>query len=188
MMSTIHAQGRLRPVHQGRAGRGAARCTCYMENGKPQPMTEAKRAEIWPRNKAMADKALRVLAAAQMTTLPGAGRSPPTSSRSCASSAWPGMIDPVRPEVKAAVAGVPGAGIRPVMITGDHKDTAVAIAKELGIIDRRRTRPSPARSWTGLSDEELDEEIEHFGVYARVQPEHKMRIVHAWRRGAMSPP
>ena len=90
------------------------------------------------------------------------------------------MIDPVRPEVKAAIEECRGAGIRPVMITGDHKDTAVAIAKELGIIE------DASQAITGaeldkISDEDLPEFVKKYGVYARVQPEHKVRIVAAWK-------
>ena len=91
-----------------------------------------------------------------------------------------GMIDPVRPEVLPAIEECRQAGIRPVMITGDHKDTAVAIAKELGIIE------SDSQAITGMelnrfSDEELKEKVKEYGVYARVQPEHKVRIVKAWK-------
>ena len=91
------------------------------------------------------------------------------------------MMDPPREESKQAVAECIAAGIRPVMITGDHKDTAVAIAKELGILD------DPSQAVTGsaldsLSDEELAKEVEKYSVYARVQPEHKVRIVNAWRK------
>ena len=92
-----------------------------------------------------------------------------------------GMIDPVRPEVKAAIEECNRAGIRPVMITGDHKDTAVAIALELGII----TDSSQALTGAQLdemSDDELLGKIEDFSVYARVQPEHKVRIVNAWKQ------
>ena len=92
-----------------------------------------------------------------------------------------GMIDPVRPEVKDAVAQCRAAGIRPVMITGDHKDTAVAIAKELGIITDA-SQAVTGSALDSLTDEELDNVIENYGVYARVQPEHKVRIVNAWRR------
>ncbi|MFA5562203.1 MAG: HAD-IC family P-type ATPase, partial [Eubacteriales bacterium] len=91
-----------------------------------------------------------------------------------------GMIDPVRPEVKAAIDKCRTAGIRPVMITGDHRDTAVAIALELGIIT------DPAEAITGaqlddISEEDLARDIGRYAVYARVQPEHKVRIVRAWR-------
>ena len=92
-----------------------------------------------------------------------------------------GMIDPVRPEVKDAVAQCRAAGIRPVMITGDHKDTAVAIARELGIITDA-SQAVTGSALDGLSDDELDQVIDRYGVYARVQPEHKVRIVNAWRR------
>ena len=91
------------------------------------------------------------------------------------------MIDPVRPEVKDAVADCRSAGIRHVMITGDHKDTAVAIAKELGIITDASQAVTGA-ALDDLTDEQLDEVITQYGVYARVQPEHKVRIVSAWRR------
>ena len=91
-----------------------------------------------------------------------------------------GMIDPVRPEVKAAIAECGEAGIRPIMITGDHKDTAAAIAMELGIIH------NPDEAITGAQLNEMDDEtfarnIEHYSVYARVQPEHKVRIVKGWK-------
>ena len=91
------------------------------------------------------------------------------------------MIDPVRPEVVDAIRECHGAGIRPVMITGDHKDTAVAIAKELGILEAGRKAVTGAEI-DQLSDEELDRRIEEYAVYARVQPEHKVRIVDAWKR------
>ncbi len=90
------------------------------------------------------------------------------------------MIDPVRPEVLPAMKLCRSAGIRTVMITGDHKDTAVAIAKELGIAD------GPEQALTGadlerMSDEELKAHVKNYSVYARVQPEHKVRIVRAWK-------
>ena len=90
------------------------------------------------------------------------------------------MIDPVRPEVKAAIEECRTAGIRPIMITGDHRDTAAAIAMELGIIT------DPAEAITGaqlneISDEEFERTVGNYSVYARVQPEHKVRIVNAWR-------
>ena len=91
------------------------------------------------------------------------------------------MIDPVRPEVVDAIKECKGAGIRPIMITGDHKDTAVAIAKELGIIDEKHKAITGAEL-NKISDEELDRSIEDYSVYARVQPEHKVRIVQAWKK------
>ena len=95
-----------------------------------------------------------------------------------------GMIDPVRPEVKAAIVECGEAGIRPIMVTGDHKDTAVAIGMELGIIS------GPEHAITGaqldeMNDEEFNRRIEEFSVYARVQPEHKVRIVNGWKAKGM---
>ncbi len=94
-----------------------------------------------------------------------------------------GMIGPVRPEVKGAVAEAHEAGMRTVMITGDHIDTAVAIAVELGIITDRSQAITGAQL-DKISDEEFEQRIETIGVYARVQPEHKVRISDTWRKRA----
>ena len=91
-----------------------------------------------------------------------------------------GMIDPVRPEVQDAIVECRGAGIRAIMITGDHIDTAVAIAKELGILTEGK-RAITGSQLNEMSDEEFAKEFESISVYARVQPEHKTRIVNAWR-------
>lgn len=91
------------------------------------------------------------------------------------------MIDPVRPEVKDAIKECQAAGIRPIMITGDHRDTAVAIAKELGILDHERMAITGAEL-SKISDEELEKTIQNYSVYARVQPEHKVRIVKTWKK------
>ena len=92
-----------------------------------------------------------------------------------------GMIDPIRPEVKPAIEECKAAGVRTVMITGDHKDTAVAIAKQLGII-KDASEALTGSELNDLNDEELDKVIEKYSVYARVQPEHKVRIVKAWQK------
>ena len=92
-----------------------------------------------------------------------------------------GMIDPIRPEVKAAIEECRAAGIRPIMITGDHRDTAVAIAKQLGILSEGQLAITGAQL-NEISDEELSRTIGSYSVYARVQPEHKVRIVNAWRK------
>lgn len=91
------------------------------------------------------------------------------------------MIDPIRPEVKKAVEECKEAGIRAIMITGDHKDTAVVIAKELGII-KDSSEALTGSELDRLSDEDLDKSIASYSVYARVQLEHKVRIVQAWKR------
>ena len=146
-----------------------------------KPMTEEKRAEIMAANKAMADKALRVLAAAKRDWAEKpADNTPEFLEQELVFLGLTGMIDPVRPEVKAAIEECRSAGIRPVMITGDHKDTAVAIAKELGII----TDASEAITGAELAeipDDQICEFVKNYGVYARVQPEHKTRIVTAWK-------
>ena len=188
MMSTVHAVGEgFIQYTKGAPDEVLKRCTTYWDGAKAQPMTDAKRAEILAANKAMADKALRVLAASmrKWTSRPESDEAAFLEQDLCFIGLT-GMIDPVRPEVKPAIVECREAGIRPVMITGDHKDTAVAIATELGIIH------SPDEAITGsqlddFSDEELADAITKYGVYARVQPEHKVRIVTAWKkRGAIT--
>ena len=182
MMSTIHdLGGSYIQYTKGGPDVVLARCAYYLENGETKPMTEEKRAEIMSVNKAMADKALRVLAVAKRDWAEKpAENTPEYLETELVFLGLTGMIDPVRPEVKAAIEECRSAGIRAVMITGDHKDTAVAIAKELGII----TDASEAITGAELdkiSDEEICEFVKKYGVYARVQPEHKVRIVNAWK-------
>ena len=182
MMSTIHDLGGVY-VQYTKGGPDVilARCAYYDENGQTKPMTEAKRGEIMAANKAMADKALRVLAVAKRDWAEKpADNSPEFLEQELVFLGLTGMIDPVRPEVKAAIEECRSAGIRAVMITGDHKDTAVAIAKELGIITDASQAITGAEL-NEISDEELNEAVKKYGVYARVQPEHKTRIVNAWK-------
>ena len=182
MMSTIHTAGDAYVQYtKGAPDEVLKRCTTYLENGKALPMTDAKRAEILAANKNMADQALRVLAAAKRDWAEKpASNEPAFLEQDLCFLGLTGMIDPVRPEVKPAIVECREAGIRPVMITGDHKDTAVAIAKELGII----TDASQAITGAELDkipDSEIGEAVKKYGVYARVQPEHKVRIVTAWK-------
>ena len=182
MMSTIHdLGGKFVQYTKGGPDVVLARCTTYWEDGQAKPMTDSKRAEIMAANKAMADKALRVLAAAKRDwdTKP-ADNTPEYLEQALCFVGLTGMIDPVRPEVKAAIEECRAAGIRPVMITGDHKDTAVAIAKELGIITDASEAITGAEL-DAISDKDICEFVKKFGVYARVQPEHKTRIVTAWK-------
>ena len=183
MMSTVHAvDGGFVQYTKGGPDVVLERCTYYYEDGKIQPMTAEKRAQIMAANKTMADEALRVLAVAKRDwAQQPADNTPEFLEQDLVFMGLTGMIDPVRPEVKAAIEECRAAGIRPVMITGDHKDTAVAIAKELGII----TDASEAITGAELdkiSDKEICEAVKQYGVYARVQPEHKTRIVTAWKR------
>ena len=156
-------------------------CTHYLENGKELPMTEKVREKILAENKRMADKALRVLCAAKKEHKEKPANTEPAElENDLCYIGLSGMIDPIRPEVKAAIAECREAGIRPVMITGDHKDTAVAIAKELGIITDASQAITGAEL-DDISDEDFAERVKDYSVYARVQPEHKVRIVKAWR-------
>ncbi len=183
MMSTIHQNGNdILQFTKGAPDEVLKRCTKVLVNGKEVALTDAKRKEILAANKAMADKALRVLAASMKSlSEKPAVLEPEAVENDLTFIGLVGMIDPVRPEVKPAIEECRSAGIRPIMITGDHKDTAVAIAKELGIID------DPKQAITGaelndISDEDFETEVEKYSVYARVQPEHKTRIVNAWRK------
>ena len=182
MMSTIHDLGdRFVQYTKGGPDVVLARCDFYWEDGKVLPMTEEKRSQIMAANKAMADRALRVLAAAKRDwPQRPSDNSPEYLEQGLIFVGLTGMIDPVRPEVKAAIEQCRSAGIRAVMITGDHKDTAVAIAKELGIITDASQAITGAEL-DAISDEEICEFVKQYGVYARVQPEHKTRIVNAWK-------
>ena len=189
MMSTVHQiDGGFIQYTKGAPDEVLRLCTGYIENGEMRPMTEEKRRAILLENKAMADRALRVLAAAQRSwgdKLPE-DISPETLEQDLCFIGLAGMIDPVRPEVKDAIHQCRKAGIRPVMITGDHKDTAVAIAKELDILDSA-DQAITGSALNDLTDEELAEAVPKYSVYARVQPEHKVRIVTAWKkRGAIT--
>lgn len=182
MMSTVHEfDGKFVQFTKGAPDVVIGLCTHYLLDGKKVPMTDEYKAEILNSNKAMADKALRVLACAERVyaVKPEKFEAEELEHDLCFIGLC-GMIDPVRPEVKDAIVECRGAGIRPIMITGDHVDTAVAIAKELGILTEG------ARAVTGselneMTDEEFQREFQNISVYARVQPEHKTRIVNAWR-------
>ncbi len=184
MMSTLHrAKNGCLQFTKGAPDVVLDRCTSYWENGAEHPMTGEKRAELAAANKAMADRALRVLAAAQRSypAMPE-NTEPSALERELCFLGLAGMIDPVRPEVKAAIAECREAGIRPIMITGDHVDTAVAIATELGILTPD-TRAVTGAALSEMDDETFAREYQSISVYARVQPEHKTRIVNAWRSG-----
>ena len=161
------------------------RCTSIYDGEKVVPLTDERRAELLAANKAMADQALRVLAlACRHYDSEPADFSAGALEQDLTFCGLSGMIDPERPEVAPAIEEAHAAGIRTVMITGDHIDTAVAIAKNLGIIEDRSQAITGAEL-DKMSDEELDSCIENYGVYARVQPEHKTRIVEAWKSRGM---
>ena len=182
MMSTVHSSGNSYiQFTKGAPDIVIDKCTSYLEDGKPVPMTDEHKAEILAANKAMADKALRVLACAQRIweSMPVDCDGSNLEHDLCFIGLC-GMIDPVRPEVKAAIEECREAGIRPIMITGDHIDTAVAIANELGIMTETSKAVTGAQL-NEMDDETFAREFMNISVYARVQPEHKTRIVNAWR-------
>ncbi len=157
-------------------------CTYILEDGAERPLTDADRDRIMKANDGYASQALRVLAVAYRN-LEQEPHSYATDAieRDLTFAGLVAMIDPPRPEVREAMAKCRTSGIRTVMITGDHRNTAVAIARELGFYG------VDSRALTGedvdrLTDEELDASVENVAVYARVSPEHKLRAVRAWRR------
>ena len=183
MMSTVHVSGgSVVQYTKGAPDEVLKKCSSYLDHGKACPMTEEKRQEILAANKAMADKALRVLAAAaRWWESEPTDFSPEALENELCFIGLTGMIDPVRPEVKAAIEECRGAGIRPIMITGDHVDTAVAIAKELGIL-KDASEAVTGSQLDAMDDEEFERRFRDISVYARVQPEHKTRIVTAWKK------
>lgn len=183
MMSVVveEADGTFEQYTKGGPDVVLSRCTHVYENGEIVPMTDARREVILTANKAMADQALRVLALSSRTyTEKPSDFSPAALEHDLVFCGLSGMIDPVRPEVTAAIAEAKEAGIRAVMITGDHIDTAVAIAKDLGIVTDASQAITGAQL-DKISDEDFKEKVTDISVYARVQPEHKARIVDAWK-------
>ncbi len=182
MMSTIHNEnGGITQFTKGAPDVVVDRCTHYLKDGKAVPMTDEFRNEIFAANKNMAHEALRVLACAEkvLDAVP-ADFEPEHLEKDLCFIGLCGMIDPERPEVKAAIEECERAGIRAIMITGDHIDTAVAIATNLGIIKEGNVAITGSQL-NEMSDEEFAQKFENIRVYARVQPEHKTRIVNAWR-------
>ena len=185
MMSTIHkTPDGFVQYTKGAPDVVLSRCSYALIDGEKVEMTESMRGTIAAQNKEMADKALRVLCVAMRKYDEQPSNDPGELENDLCYLGLTGMIDPVRPEVVDAIKECRTAGIRPIMITGDHKDTAVAIAKSLGIITDD-TQAITGSELNKISDEELDTRIEDFSVYARVQPEHKVRIVKAWKKKDM---
>ena len=160
-------------------------CSHILTDHGIEPITEDLAANVKRDNARMAGKALRVLSlAARVYHERPTDFSDEALEQELIFVGLTGMIDPIRPEVKAAVAECRTAGIRPIMITGDQLDTAVAIGKDLGIIESADDAILGA-ALDDMSDEELLNKVGTYSVYARVQPEHKVRIVKAWRARQM---
>ena len=183
MMSTIHPlDGKYIQYTKGALDVLLDKCSSYLDNGNIIPLTSELKNTILQKNKEFADKALRVLCGAYKTydSLPSSSE-PENLEYDLVFIGIVGMIDPCRPEVYEAIKKCRLAGIRPVMITGDHKDTAVAIGKDLGIIESE-DEAIIGNELDKYSDEEMIELVTKYSVYARVQPEHKTRIVNAWQK------
>ena len=186
MMTTVHksADGIIQ-FTKGAPDEILKCCTKILKDGAVKDITDEDRKAVMTQNKAFADKALRVLALSykELDAVPQEPKAEEVE-KELIFCGLVGMIDPVRPEVKAAIEECRTAGIRPIMITGDHKDTAVAIALELGIITSADEAIMGA-DLDEISDEDFDRLVEKYSVYARVQPEHKTRIVNAWKKRGM---
>ena len=178
LMSTVHTEdGKIIQYTKGACEILLNLCTSYLKNGEILPLTDDVKNIIKKENKEYADKALRVLGAAykEYTDKPN-NFEPETLENNLIFIGFVGMIDPCREEVFEAIERCRTAGIRPIMITGDHKDTAVAIAKKLKIVESADEAIMGA-DIDDLTDEEMIETVKKCSVYARVQPEHKTRIV-----------
>ena len=184
MMTTLHrakAGDGFIQFTKGAPDEVLKQCTGYWSDGKILPLTAEKKEQILKENKEMSDQALRVLAAAQRVYDERPERcEAETAEQELTWIGMCGMIDPIRPEVKDAIVRCREAGIRPIMITGDHKDTAVAIARELGILEPGQQAITGAEL-DAIPDEVFANDVRRYSVYARVQPENKVRIVKAWQ-------
>ena len=187
LMSTVHPMpgGGYRVMVKGAPDVLLSRCT-HMLAGAAVPLTASLARDVENANASMAEQALRVLACGykDIEKLPVGEPTSQELETGLTFVGLVGMIDPPRMEVKDAVARCYGAGIRPVMITGDHKLTAVAIAKELDII-RPGDLAITGEDLDFMPQELLEQDVDKFAVYARVTPEHKMRIVKAWQKKGM---
>lgn len=182
MMSTLHQAGdRVLQFTKGAPDEILKKCRWIQRDGQRLPLDDRLREEILQANRAMAGKALRVLGAAcRIWERRPSDTAPAHLEQELTFLGLAGMMDPVRPEVKDAIGRCRAAGVRPIMITGDHVDTAIAIATELGILHGGRSAITGSQL-DNMDEETFRRELPRISVYARVQPEHKTRIVNAWR-------
>ncbi|MGI6161904.1 MAG: calcium-translocating P-type ATPase, SERCA-type [Christensenellales bacterium] len=182
LMTTVHnIDGNYRSYTKGALDELLKRCTHILKDGEVQPLDEGHKAAILETNSQLANEALRVLGYAyrELDRLPHQDEMPNIESQ-LIFAGLTGMIDPPRPEAADAVAKCLTAGIKPIMITGDHRDTAVAIARSLGIINDA-SQVVTGIELDNMNEQQLKEAIGLYSVYARVSPEHKVRIVQAWQ-------
>ncbi len=183
LMTTVNKEGENYIVcTKGGIDELLARCTGYQINGEVKQDIKEYQRVIEEQNDCMAKDALRVLGMAykKLDHIPSKEEMQ-TIENDLIYVGMVGMIDPPRIEVKAAVEKCKTAGIKTVMITGDHKTTAVAIAKSLGILEKEEEAVLGSEV-EAMSDEELEKKVRNYSVYARVSPEHKVRIVRAWQK------
>ena len=184
LMTTVHllAGGKYEVCTKGGLDELLDCCTKISIEGKISELTEAQKTQIREANTSLANQALRVLSMGYkyIDAIPST-ISPETLEKDLVFVGMLGMIDPPRPEVKVAVVKCREAGIKPVMITGDHKITAIAIARELGIMQDGDVA-LVGLDVEKMSDDELLKKVHSVAVYARVSPEHKVRIVKAFQR------
>ena len=178
LMSTVHEEnGNILQYTKGACEMLLTICNTYLKDGNIVPLTEEIKQEIIKENKKYADKALRVLGVAYKSyEQKPENFNPENLEKELTFIGFVGMMDPCREEVFEAIDRCRTAGIRPIMITGDHKDTAVAIAKKLKIIESEK-QATLGENLENLTDEEMIQVVQKCSVYARVQPEHKTRIV-----------
>lgn len=186
LMTTIHElpQGGFLVATKGAPDELLKRCKQVNLDGSVVPLTQKEEKEILATNRGLAKQALRVLGMAYkiVDTVP-AEMDSAVVEQELIFTGLVGMIDPERKEAAEAVRVAREAGIRPIMITGDHRDTAEAIAIRLGILEKGQDGAViTGGELNEMSDEELAQQIEHYSVYARVSPEHKVRIVKAWQK------
>ena len=182
LMTTVHdADGKYIVYTKGGVDELLAKCTKYIINGEIKEDLEVFKEEIKKVNDKMASSALRVLAMAykELDHEP-TNEEMKNMEKDLIYVGMVGMIDPPRLEVKDAVQKCKKAGIKTVMITGDHKATAIAIAKTLGIL-KKDDEAITGSELEAMSQEELEKNVRKYSVYARVSPEHKVRIVKAWQ-------
>lgn len=187
LMTTVHSDAekgeRLVALTKGAPDVLLTRCSHELVGSEARPLTDARRAEILTSNEALAADALRTLGVA-FRSLPANAAFDESVEGDLVFLGLIGMMDPPREEARVAVAKAKRAGIRPIMITGDHPKTAAVIAAELGVAANDRVIVGSALE--AMSDDQLDRAVEETSVYARVNPEHKLRIVEALQRRGMT--
>jgi Ca2+-transporting ATPase len=183
LMTTVHKKDHMFRVYtKGGTDELLACCTHLLKDGEISVLTDIEKEKIHQANLSMASNALRVLAMAykEIVSVPNDDEKQAMLESNLIFTGLFGMIDPPREEAKQAVALCKKAGIKPIMITGDHKITATAIARQLGMLTDE-SEATTGSEIEAMSDEQLKEAVKEYVVYARVSPEHKVRIVRAWQ-------